>query len=351
MKQSVCLDCYRQSLFLAKMSLADILREAGSINGVTGFHASTEMLLIDYPIVTDEFLAQWKDLLAEQKLRPVTLGSYIDRLQYRDHVMTVQETAGALRRDLEIAHRLGFQNLRIMHDIPLAAVEAVLPLAEDLNVCLLDELMPPGTITAQPGRKGMDCQHDLELIGRTGTKHFGFLINLGLFQRQPNPTQLLDVLLETRSPKCAEDSRQQIMEQFHSRDFGEFEVWMNQVYPELTGNRELFQRMFGVRLFGPSVSIEDLALIAPHIRDIYAKFICLCVSPALPGGWEEPSIPYAEVVQMLGSVGYDGFLASLRMSVPTRSLGLGRSDDAIVEEECKQVQLHQRMLSSLLSNI
>lgn len=348
MKRSVCLDCYRQSLFLGEMSLADVLEEIGSIGGVTGFHASTETLLADYPAVTDAFLAQWEALLASSGLTPVTLGSYIDRLQFRDHVMTAEETADALRRDLKIAHALGFRNLRMMHDLPLAAVEAVLPLAEELDVCLLDELMPPGTIRPQPGRKGMDCRNDLDLIARAGTKHFGLLVNLGLFQRQPNPTQLMDVLLERRTPGQAEEARQEIMTAFRSKEFPAFEEWMNRNYAELTGNRELFQRMFGVRLFGPSVEPPELSLIAPHIRDVYAKYIRLFPSAGRPGQWEEPSIPYPEVLSALTDAGYQGFLASLRMNAPGLSLGAGRSSRQIAEEEREQVRLHQAMLAELL---
>lgn len=348
MKRSVCLDCYRQSLFLGEMSLADVMGEIGSIDGVTGFHACTETLLTDYPDVTDEFLARWEELLGMSGLTPVTLGSYIDRLQFRDHVMTVEETADALRRDLKIARRLGFQNLRLMHDLPLAAVEAVLPLAEELDVCLLDELMPPGTIRPQPGRKGMDCQNDLELMARTGTKHFGLLINLGLFQHQPNPTQLTDVLLERRGADAAEETREEIMAAFRSMEFPAFEEWMNRAYPELTGNRELFQRMFGVRLFGPSVEPPELSLIGPHIRDVYAKYIRLFPVSGHPGQREEPSIPYPQVLAELIAAGYEGFLASLRMNAPGLSLGANRDSREISAEEREQVRLHQRMLAGLL---
>lgn len=349
MKQSVCLDCYRQSLFLGQMTIEDAVREIGSIKGVTGINATTEMLLADYPDVTDAFLAQWQALLAETKLAPVTLGSYIDRLQFRDHIMTVAETADALRRDLRIAAKLGFENLRIMHDLPLEAVEAVLPLAEELNVCLLDELMPPGTILPRAGRKGMDCQNDLDLIARTGTKHFGLLVNLGLFQQQPNPTQILDVLLKTRTLQESRACNANIMAAFHSLEFPDFEIWMNKSFPELTGNRELFQRMFGVRLFGHSVVPSDLSHIGPQIRDVYAKFIRIFPEACLQNRWEEPSIPYEEVVRALDDAGYDGYLASLRMNYPTLSLGKNRSDQDIAEEERDQVRRHQKMLADLLA--
>lgn len=349
MKQSVCLDCYKQSLFLHQLTLSDAIREIGSIEGVTGLNATTESLLIDYPDVTDAFLEEWGALLSETGLKPVTLGSYIDRLQFRDHIMSVSETADALRRDIQIAHKLGFKNLRIMHDLPLDAVELALPLAEELDICLLDELMPPGTIKPRQGRKGMDCHNDLALIQRTGTKHFGLLINLGLFQQQPNPTQLMDVLLKNKNSITASHDYETITATFHMLEFPDFEIWMNKNFPELTKNRELFQRMFGVRLFGDSVMPPDLVLIAPYIRDIYAKFIRMYPDPGSPAEWEEPSVPYEDVVHMLSYIGYDGYLSSLRMAFPTLSLGANRSDEEIAQEEKQQVRLHQKMIRSLIS--
>lgn len=349
MEPCVNLDCYRQSRFLHLIDLPKLFLEIASIEGVTGIDASTESLLCDYPNVPEAFLSGWQTLLSETGLRPVTLSSYIDRLQFRDHIMNVEETADALRRDLYIAKKLGFRNLRIMHDIPLESVEMALPLAEELDICMLDELMPPGTIQPHDGRKGMDCTNDLALIKRTGTNHFGLQVNTGLFQTQPNPTQLLDVLLAKYSNEEAGNRRLSIMEHFASMEFPDFEDWMNQNYPALTTNRELFQRMFGVRLFGNSVIPEDLTAIIPYIREVYMKFIKMYPQPDIPGSFWEPSTPDDEVIRILSAHGYEGPLTSHRMNAPGLSLGANRSEEEILKEELGEVRLHQAHIRRLLN--
>lgn len=349
MEQCVNLDCYRQSRFLHLTELPNLFWEIASIEGVSGIDASTESLLSGYPDVPEAFLIEWQTLLSETGLRPVTLSSYIDRLQFRDHIMDVEETADALRRDLAIAKKLDFENLRIMHDIPLEAVELVLPLAEELDICMLDELMPPGTIHPHDGRKGMDCANDLALIKRTGTKHFGLQVNTGLFQTQPNPTQLLDVLLESYSKEESEKRRLFIMDRFASMEFPDFENWMNLNYPKLTTNRELFQRMFGVRLFGNSVIPEDLITIIPYIREVCVKFIKMYPHPENPGSFWEPSTPDDAVIRILSDHGYTGPLTSHRMNAPGLSLGAHRLEADILEEELNEIRLHQAHIRGLIS--
>lgn len=346
--QCVSLDCYRQSRYLGLLSLPELLREIASVEGVTGIDASTESLLPDYPNVEQEFLEQWHKLLLLHGLTPVTLSSYTDRLQFRSHAMDVGETADSIMRDLYIARQLGFHNLRIMHDLPLAAVELALPLAADLNICMLDELMPPGTILPQEGRKGMDCANDLALIRRTGTGHFGLVVNTGLFQTQPNPTQLTDVLLKQYSVSESEKRCAHIMEQFSMLDFSAFEQWMQSNYPELTKNRELFCRMFGVRLFGGSVQPQELKEILPHIRDVYVKYIKLYPDASDPGYFCEPSTPDSAVIQTLSENGYRGPLTSLRMNIPGLSLGTSRPEADIANEERTEVRRHQAHLRRLL---
>lgn len=341
MKRAVHLDCYRASRFLCTRSLSEMIEHIAGIGGVQGVEASSESLLSYYPDVSDAFCDQWNELLDTHNLQAVTLGTYIDRLQFRDHAMTIEETADAICRDLRIAKKLGFQNMRIMHDIPLEAVQIALPLAEDLDIRMLDELLSPATIQRRAGRKGEDCAIALDFIARTGTKHFGLMINLGLFQNQPNPTQILDVMLEDYTPAAAQDEYASVMAHFRTMEFPAFEEWINANHPKLNTNRELFQRMFGVRLFGHSVELSDIQLLGGSLLDVYAKFTKMIPSCT---GWIEPSIPYGNVIKELEHCGYDGCITSLRMGTPTLSLGRDLSIWDVTDEERLEVEHHQEML-------
>ncbi|WP_396644425.1 DUF6379 domain-containing protein [Microbacterium sp.] len=171
----------------AMASIADI--------GATGLEILGEAHIPNYPNPSDEWVDQWFALLQKYGLEPTNYGSWIDTRLHssgpngRD--MTVEEGAAALQRDLRLAKRLGFRFVRpkigvvssdlIPHPIWTEAVEASLPLAEELDVIICPEIHSPTPI------KHEVVDDYIALIRRTGTKHFGLLLDTGIFQDRPIP--------------------------------------------------------------------------------------------------------------------------------------------------------------------
>lgn len=171
----------------AMASIADL--------GATGLEILGEAHIPNYPNPSDEWVDQWFALLQKYGLEPTNYGSWIDTRLHssgphaRD--MTVEEGAAALQRDLRLAKRLGFRFVRpkigvvssdlIPHPIWTEAVEASLPLAEELDVIICPEIHSPTPI------KHEVVDDYIALIRRTGTKHFGLLLDTGIFQDRPIP--------------------------------------------------------------------------------------------------------------------------------------------------------------------
>ncbi|CAN3700370.1 hypothetical protein MMX123_00354 [Microbacterium sp. MM2322] len=163
--------------------------------GATGVEILGEAHVPNYPHPSDEWVDEWFALLERYGLEPTNLGSWIDTRLHssgpnaRD--MTVDEGAAALQRDLRLAKRLGFRFVRpkigvvssdlIPHPIWTEVVEASLPLAEELDVIICPEIHSPTPI------KHEVVDDYIALIRRTGTKHFGLLLDTGIFQDRPIP--------------------------------------------------------------------------------------------------------------------------------------------------------------------
>ncbi|AOX46042.1 DUF6379 domain-containing protein [Microbacterium sp. BH-3-3-3] len=163
--------------------------------GATGVEILGEAHVPNYPHPSDEWVDEWFALLERYGLEPTNLGSWIDTRLHssgpnaRD--MTVDEGAAALQRDLRLAQRLGFRFVRpkigvvssdlIPHPIWTEVVEASLPLAEELDVIICPEIHSPTPI------KHEVVDDYIALIRRTGTKHFGLLLDTGIFQDRPIP--------------------------------------------------------------------------------------------------------------------------------------------------------------------
>ena len=128
-------------------------------------------------------------------LEPTNYGSWIDTRLHssgpngRD--MTVEEGAAALQRDLRLAKRLGFRFVRpkigvvssdlVPHPIWTEVVERIpcrWPKSSTSSSA-------PRSTRPRPIKHEVVDEY-IEFIKRTGTKHFGILIDTGIFQDRPD---------------------------------------------------------------------------------------------------------------------------------------------------------------------
>lgn len=241
----------------AMASIADL--------GATGLEILGEAHIPNYPDPSDEWVAQWFALLRKYGLEPTNYGSWIDTRLHssgpngRD--MTVEEGAAALQRDLRLAKRLGFRFVRpkigvvssdlIPHPIWTEVVEASLPLAEELDVIICPEIHSPTPI------KHEVVDDYIALIRRTGTKHFGLLLDTGIFQDRPIPLKP----------------------------------------GELPGQRPAF-------LDGIHVDPADVFDVIENVVFIQAKF------HDIDEGLDDKQIPWEPVLRALKDAGYTGYLSS-----------------------------------------
>lgn len=233
--------------------------------GATGIEILGEGHIPNYPNPSQEWVDDWFRLLQKYGLEPTNYGSWIDSRLHssgpngRD--MTVEEGAQQLQRDLRLAKRLGFRFVRpkigvvssdlIPHPIWTEVVEQSLPLAEELDVIICPEIHSPTPI------KHEVVDEYIEFIKRTGTKHFGILIDTGIFQDRPIPLKP----------------------------------------GELPGRRPAF-------LDGIGVDPADFADVAEHVVFIQAKF------HDIDETFEDQQIPWEPVLRAIRDAGYTGYLSS-----------------------------------------
>jgi len=257
--------------------------------GATGIEILGEGHVPNFPEPSAAWIDEWFRLLETYRLEPTNMGSWIDTRLHssgpnaRD--LTAAEGAAMLERDLRLAKTLGFRFVRpkigvvssdlIPHPTWTEAVERSLDLAAALDVVICPEIHAPTPI------KHEVVDDYIDLIQRTGTKHFGLLLDTGIFQDRPIPL----------APG------------------------------ELPGRRPAF-------MDGIAVDPADIAGIAEYVVFIQAKF------HDIDDDLVDQQIPWEPVLRALKDAGYAGYLSSEYEGIraPWRSIEQVRRQHSLVRQ-------------------
>lgn len=229
--------------------------------GATGIEILGEAHVPGYPNPEPAWVERWHGLLAKYRLEPTSYGSWLDTRLRLSQPMNIEEAAEDLARDIRLAAALGFRLVRpkigvVSIDLrpdPIweEAVRRVLDLAADCNVVICPEIHAP-----TPIRHPIVEQY-VEFIERTGTRHFGLLIDTGIFQ--------------------------------------------DRALPAWPGETEQMRRTF---LNGIHVDPEDFHLVAKYVVFIQAKF------HHINRKLEDEHIPWRRILPEFRRAGYTGYLSS-----------------------------------------
>lgn len=245
------------------MDVEDALAHVAD-TGATGIEILSEAHIPGYPRPDAAWMDRWFALLEHHRLTPTNMASWVDTRLTVTRDMTEAEGAAQLRQDLRLAHDLGFCFLRpkfgviddelTPHPIWRGAVEQVLDLASELDIVILPEIHAPTPIRHPVTEAYVD------FIQKTGTKHFGLLIDTGIFQDRPLP------------------------------------YWPGET-PEI--RKAALSFLDGIR-----VPVEHLAEVIDYVPFIQAKF------HHIDEDLHDHHIPWERIVPMLRQLNYTGYLSS-----------------------------------------
>lgn len=371
MKLGVSLYSYQQTQFFKELDLEGQIREVSeNLPGADGIELIDEMSL-RYPEPGEAFIRQWFGWMEKYGTTPVTMDVSMDVLQFRDHVMSIEECAERLKHDLRLAKSLGFQNVRVLSTTPLDVMLLALPLAEKLDIKLGKEIHQPMPL------EGRQVTEIIEFIERTGTTHLGIVPDFGIFQTRPSEALL--GWFERRGVKHAAceasveladllnrgaTSFGKVDLSFHTA--GNLRVEFKQFLQ--TGNcQPVFTELFnGVKRFTDervskaenadySIVAEALMLsrtspdilrqLAGHVVSVHAKFYNMTPMPEHPDQFQDIAIDYASGINALKQGGFTGYVNSEYEG--QRYWQDRKREDMLSEVE--QVRRHQEMLRRFIS--
>jgi sugar phosphate isomerase/epimerase len=258
--------------FLVTMTLEDCLADVADM-GATGVEILADTHIPSYPSPPAEWVDHWHGLLEKYELTPTCYSSWIDSRLRRDRTLTVEESLAILRRDLELAHRLGFSVVRpklgvVSLDLEpdpawRETVERALPDAEQYDVRIAPEIHAPTPLRSRI------VEDYLALVKDTGTDRFGLLIDTGIFQTEKRTGDHSDASFVFGSP-----------------------------------DKETQERVAREMTTPLAVDPQELAEVMPYVVHVHAKFW------DMTDDLTDPHIPWGEIVPVLLDGGYRGYLSS-----------------------------------------
>lgn len=250
-KRGIALYSYSAEFGITK-NLEDCFQDMYDM-GAHGLEILANTHIENYPNPSEEWIAEWFRLLDKYEIIPVEYGNWIDShmLGYRD--LTTEESYELLARDIRLAHRLGFTVMRTKMPVISSALDPVENWREIIKMALplAEECgikMCP-EIHAPTNLDSQMVRNFVEFIEETGTKNFDLNIDFGVFRNNFDN------------------------EPAHRNNF--------------MGSKP-----------------EEIIPLLPYIYCCHAKF------NHMSDDFEETTIPYKEVVDIMKEHNWDGYLLS-----------------------------------------
>lgn len=250
-KRGVSIYSYSAEFGISK-NLEDCLEDMYDM-GAHGLEILANTHIEGYPYPSDEWVDEWFRLLDKYEIVPVEYGNWIDSHVLGSRDLTTEESYEMLERDIRLAARLGFKVMRTKMPVISGELEPVKNWREIIKMALplaeeYDIKMCP-EIHAPTNLSHKLVKDYVEFIEETGTKHFGLNIDFSVFR---------NVFREgERRPKG----------------------------------------------FTPS-SPQEIIPLLPYIYCCHAKF------NDMSDEFEELTIPYREIIDILKEHEWDGYLVS-----------------------------------------
>jgi len=322
LRRGVSLYSYQEEFYTRAMTLEDCLSEASSI-GAYEIEMLPEQMVPDFPNPSDKWVDQFRSWMDKYHLVADTYCQFQDTGLVKGQDLPLEAGVAMMERDLKLARRLGFKNMRLLIGTPLNVTVKALPLAEKYDVWMGYEIHAPLTI------KSRLVDAWLRIIDKTKTRHLGIIPDFGIFQKRTpriaRDRQIRDGVLTERIARFIDAQR-------------EAGTPKDKVAAEIAkmgakgGDNGYLQMAYMMSTEDP----KQLTPLKPHVRHFHAKFY------EMTEDFRETSIPYEEVIPVLLDAGFEASIAS-------EYEGQRHTQDAFETDSCEQVRRQHVLLRRLMS--
>ena len=281
---------FQEELFLGQMTVEDCVAFGATI-GAHGVELLPEQNMPDFPNISDAKVAAWHEMLAKHHAVPTCYDMFLDTKLRKDRVMTDEEQVASITRDVKLANRLGFKNMRVLVFVRPDILEKCVPIAERYDVHLGVEVHAPWHL------EHAWILRTIDIADRLRTKHLGIVPDMGIFMKH-YPPEFRDRFLRRGATPAIVDY---IIEQHEQKVMAEYTIY--EVAVKMKGNAADIAMAETLR-HAPYANPKRIKDYVPYFHHIQAKFY------GMDEQCRDPSISYDEVIPELIKAGWEGCLSS-----------------------------------------
>ena len=322
---------FQDSYYQGNMNLEDIIRFTTQELDATGIELIPEQMPISRDVhnPTEREVEAFKEMMAKYGAVPVCLLAFVDTMLYKNRILTKREQLQQFERDIRLAARLGFDNIRVLCPIQAEVVEAAVPIAETYGVRMGLEIHQPMHFEAPW------AQRYLDMCARVNSPYVGITPDFGIFMYKPNDIAIRNALAAGGDPKIIDfivneilkDSQAgpRIMPQVKAMGGGPVECGLVMRYSRLHYNDPEYLRQY-----------------SKYLIHFHAKFY-----EVDPETLTETAIDYENPIRVLKELNWNGTFSSEFEGQPHYW-----NDDDLMDTsyELEQLKLHHKMLKKLLGD-
>ncbi len=332
-KSCVSLYSLQYQYLTGKMNLEEIVKYVKSL-GTEGIELLPDQMIPGAPEPSEETLAKWDEIIKNNPIGLACDDCFLNTNLYKNRELTKRECIDLIKKEIKLAHRLGFKVLRLVSMVPAWVLEPCLETAEKYDVCMCIE------IHAGLGFGVPKTEEFLAEMLRLNSPYIGIVPDSGLFCKQP-PRVMTNYCREVYG------TNEELIKLGHDIFASGTDTYTltmkngGKMDPRIAAAiKDPAKDMFyAVNLDG--YENNPVSVMDPYVK--YIKHFHFKLYEMTEDGTEY-SIDYKEILQYLHDHGYNGYVSTEyegnRWVLP---------DNPIPELE--QVSAHQKMIQRLIKEI
>lgn len=331
-KSSISLYSLQYQYLWGKMTLEDIFKFTKSL-GTDGVELLPDQMLHGTPEPEESTIQMWNDLVKKYDMGLACDDIFLNTNLFSNRELTHRECISLIKKEIVLAHRLGFHTIRLVSMVPAWILEPCLDTAIENDVSLNIE------IHAGLGFGVKKTDEYIEEMKRLNSPYIGIVPDTSLFmKRAPRVmTEYCDKVLGGLNPDIVKYTD----EVFASgTDFFQLNLKAGRMDPKLESLiKNDADRFYAENISGyENRSLHELDGLTDYIKHVHFKLY------EMTDQGDEYSIDYKEILQYLHDHGYNGYVSTEyegnRWVLP---------DHEIPEKE--QVAAHQKMIQRYIKEI